>query len=215
MPPIWCPGPVHARGIHPSCRYFITFALQRRRTLNWEFRVWYLIVRRPYPLYQQPHRFGRSEIPHWARPHREPTQGSRLQWLAIIVLPKDMRDEFLQTIHSGHEGEPKCILLARQYAFWPGISSDNRQMVKGCHLCSKQSPAQPMLPIIQPNLPSRPWEKLRTDIFDFNGKKHLTMVYYYSRYPVIRLDRTRLNSQCASGVWPTYLNYHWLRPTVR
>lgn len=68
-------------------------------------------------------------------------------------------------------------------------------MVKDCHLCSKQSTAQPVLPIIQPNLPSRPWEKLRTDIFDFNGKKHLTIVYYYSRYPVIRFDRTRLNSQ--------------------
>lgn len=30
-----------------------------------------------------------------------------------IVLPKDMPNEVLQTIHSGHEGEPKCILLAR------------------------------------------------------------------------------------------------------
>lgn len=136
MPPIWCPGPVHARGIHPSCRYFITFVLQRRRTLNWEFRVWYLIVRRPYPLYQQPHRFGRSESPHWARPHREPTQGSRLQWLAIIVLPKDMRDEVLQTnplrprgrtqVHP--PGEAVCILA--RYLQWQQTNGERLSLMQ-------------------------------------------------------------------------------------
>lgn len=72
------------REFHPSCRCFITFVLQRRRTLHWEFRVWCLIVRRPYPLYQQPHRFDNSEILHGSRPSHEPTQGSRLQWLATI-----------------------------------------------------------------------------------------------------------------------------------
>ena len=34
---------------------------------------------------------------------------------------------------------------------------------------------------------TRPWEKLGTDIFEFNGKKYLMIVDYYSRFPVIRL----------------------------
>jgi len=37
------------------------------------------------------------------------------------------------------------------------------------------------------DLPTRPWEKLGTDIFKFNGKKHLMVVNHYSRFPVIRL----------------------------
>lgn len=31
-------------------------------------------------------------------------------------------------------------------------------------------------------------EKLETGIFDFNGKRYLTIIDYYSRYPRIRLQ---------------------------
>ena len=40
---------------------------------------------------------------------------------------------------------------------------------------------------MQPDLPTRPWEKLGTDIFEFKGNKYLMTVDYYSRFPVIRL----------------------------
>ena len=104
-----------------------------------------------------------------------------------IVIPSSMRDQVLQAIHLGHQGENKCILRARESVFWPGISADIRQMVKDCDLCNKHQPAQPKLPIMQPDLPTRPWEKLGTDIFEFDGKKYLMVVDYYSRFPVIRL----------------------------
>ena len=104
-----------------------------------------------------------------------------------IVIPSSMRDQILQAIHLGHQGENKCILRARESVFWPGISADIRQMVKDCDLCNKHQPTQPKLPIMQPDLPTRPWEKLGTDIFEFDGKKYLMVVDYYSRFPVIRL----------------------------
>ena len=104
-----------------------------------------------------------------------------------IVIPASMRNQVLQAIHLGHQGENKCILRARESVFWPGISTDIRQMVKNCDLCNKHQPAQPKLPIMQPDLPTRPWEKLGTDILEFNGKKYLMVVDYYSRFPVIRL----------------------------
>ena len=40
---------------------------------------------------------------------------------------------------------------------------------------------------MQPDLPTRPWEKLGTDIFEFKGNKYLMTVDYSSRFPVIRL----------------------------
>ncbi|XP_044167190.1 uncharacterized protein K02A2.6-like [Acropora millepora] len=39
---------------------------------------------------------------------------------------------------------------------------------------------------MQPDLPTRPWEKLGSDIFQFNGANYLIIVDYYSRFPVIR-----------------------------
>jgi len=98
-----------------------------------------------------------------------------------------MRNRVLQAIHLGHQGENKCILRARESVFWPGISANIRQMVKDCDLCNKHKPAQPRLPILLPDLPTRPWKKLGTDIFEFNKEKYLMVVNYYSRFPVIRL----------------------------
>ena len=72
-----------------------------------------------------------------------------------IVIPASMKNQ----------GENKCILRARESAFWPGISTAIRQMVKNCDLCNKHQSAQPKLPIMQPDLPTRQWEKLGTDIF--------------------------------------------------
>ena len=104
-----------------------------------------------------------------------------------IVIPASMKNQVLQAIHLGHQGENKCILRARESVFWPGISTDIRQMVKDCDLCNKNQPVQPKLPIMQPDLPARLWEKLGTDFFEFNGKKYLMVVDHYSRFPVIRL----------------------------
>ena len=69
-------------------------------------------------------------------------------------------------------------------------------MVKDCELCNKYQQAQPRLPAMQPDLPTRPWEKLGSDIFQFNGANYLIIVDYYSRFPVIR----PLNDTSASTI---------------
>ena len=104
-----------------------------------------------------------------------------------ILIPSSLRKQVLDTIHLGHQGETKCILLARETVFWPRISNDIRNMIKGCDTCNKHQSAQARLPILQPDLPDRPWEKLGTDIFEFNGSKYLMIVDYYSRFPIVRL----------------------------
>ena len=73
-----------------------------------------------------------------------------------IVIPEQLRTQVLQAIHTGHQGETKCILLARDSVFWPGISTDIRRMVKNCGICGKHQPAQAKLPIMQPDLTTRP-----------------------------------------------------------
>ena len=86
-------------------------------------------------------------------------------------------------------------------------------MVKNCDLCNKHQPAQPKLPIMQPDLPTRPWEKLGTDIFEFNGKKYLMVVDYYSRFPVIRL-LSDMNSHTVSNHFTSILAEYGLPSTI-
>ena len=60
--------------------------------------------------------------------------------------------------------------------------------------------AQQKLPAIQPELPTRPWEKLGTDIFEFSGSKYLMIVDYYSRFPIIRP---------LSNMWASTISHHF------
>ena len=49
---------------------------------------------------------------------------------------------------------------------------------------------------MQPDLPTRCWEMLGSDIFQFNGANYLIIVDYYSRFPIIR----PLNDTSASTI---------------
>ena len=50
---------------------------------------------------------------------------------------------------------------------------------------------------MQPDLPTRPWKKLGTDIFKLKGVKYLMIVDYYSRFPVVRqLDDMTAKTIC-------------------
>ena len=124
-----------------------------------------------------------------------------------VVVPESLRAQVLEATHTGHQGETKCLLLARQSVFWPGISGDIRQMVKDCELCNKHQHAQQKLPAMQPDLPSRPWEKLGSDIFQFNGAKYLIIVDYYSRFPVIRTLKDMSASTISSHFTSVFAEY--------
>ena len=56
-----------------------------------------------------------------------------------IIIPKTLRGQVLEAIHTGHQGETKCLVicLARESVFWPGITNDIKQLVKDCDICNK------------------------------------------------------------------------------
>ena len=103
-----------------------------------------------------------------------------------IVLQKFLRQEVLQALHSAHQGETKTLLLAKESVFWPGITNDIRNMIKDCQLCAQHQAAPPKMPILQPELPTRPWEKIGTDLFEYKEQNYLMIVDYYSRYIIVR-----------------------------
>ena len=103
------------------------------------------------------------------------------------IIPAALRDKALQAIHAGHQGETKSILLTKESVFWPGVTTEVKEMVKGCDLCQKYQAAQEKLPLMQPDLATRPWEKLGTDIYELNGRHYLLVVDYYSKFPITRL----------------------------
>ena len=52
-----------------------------------------------------------------------------------IVVPKALRKETLQKIHSGHQGVERCRARVAMSVWWPGVTSDVREMVQSCKEC--------------------------------------------------------------------------------
>ena len=130
-----------------------------------------------------------------------------------IVIPKALRQEVKNAIHTGHQGENKCVLLARQSVFWPGMTKEIREMVQDCSSCAEHQAAPSKLPILQPELPTRAWQKLGTDIFEFEHKKYLVIADYYSRYILVRQLPT-ISAEAVCSQFSSVLTEYGLPETI-
>ena len=82
-----------------------------------------------------------------------------------ILIPPPLRAEMLEIIHQGHLGQEKCLLRARTSVFWPGITRDIINQVDQCVPCQKYQRKAQKEPILQPEVPHQPWERLSSDLF--------------------------------------------------
>ena len=102
-----------------------------------------------------------------------------------ILIPPSLRADTLQKLHQSHQGIEKIKRLARESIFWPGMNSQIDELVSNCSTCLHHANANQHEPLHPHEIPSRPWQKVGTDLFDWNGKPHLIVVDYYSRYPEV------------------------------
>ena len=99
-----------------------------------------------------------------------------------IVISKAQRGEVLKRLHASHQGLSSCRERAQSSVWWPGISQDIKNAVLNCEWCRQHRPAQRHEPLKPSELPSRPWSKLATDLFEIHGHQYLVLIDYYSRW---------------------------------
>ena len=115
---------------------------------------------------------------------------------ARIVVPKSMREDTLQKIHQGHQGIQRCCLRVKNSVWWPGVTKDIEALVKSCPECQKLA-TLPRQPMIKSPLPSYPWEKVASDLFELNKTMYLLVVDYFSRFVEIqKLTSTTYLHKC-------------------
>ena len=112
-----------------------------------------------------------------------------------IVIPKDLQQEVLSQLHSGHHGIHKCKERARCSVWWPGINMDIEEYIKKCRVCCQfQRPR--FEPLCPSELPDTPWQKVGTDLFEWKQVSYLLVVDYYSRF----IEIAKLSSTTSRGV---------------
>ena len=110
-----------------------------------------------------------------------------------LVIPRSMRLQILDCIHTGHLGITKCRSRARTSVWWPGLSKQIEDLVAQCVTCAKDQPT-PKEPLMSASFPSRPWERIATDLFELKGKVFLIVSDYYSRWFEIKELRNESSS---------------------
>ena len=112
-----------------------------------------------------------------------------------VVIPKDLRRDILQKLHTGHLGIEKCKRRARESVFWPNINNEIEQVVRKCEKCLNYLPSKPKENMLSHEVPSQPWQKVASDLFSYGNQTYIIVVDYYSLWPeVYLLNRTDSSS---------------------
>ena len=115
-----------------------------------------------------------------------------------IYIPPSERSRTLQEIHSGHQGEGKCIKRAAEVVWWPGMTTHIRNVVSSCPVCTefRRIPPEPMEGT---PFPDRPWHRIAMDFCMKDNANYLVVVDYYSRY--IAVEKTQnTDSKTVCGI---------------
>ena len=99
-----------------------------------------------------------------------------------VCVPRALRPKMLKIIHSSHTGMVKCKQRARDLVFWPNMNKQIEEMVSTCEACLEHRAKPPREPMVIPPVPSLPWSKVGTDIFQLGRKSYLVLVDYYSNF---------------------------------
>ena len=83
----------------------------------------------------------------------------------MFYIPQALRTQCLKTLHQGHPGITKMRLMAQPSMYWIDIGKQIEDNVLHCVPCQTHSKSQEKEPASPVEVPSRPWQKLRMDIF--------------------------------------------------
>jgi transposase InsO family protein len=124
--------------------------------------------------------------PYWReRDNLSVVDGLLLRNGKQLVIPRSMRRQVLEALHSSHLGINMTKRRARDSVFWPGISSDVKNMVEACYECQIRLPSQQQETYSTDVCTTRPFEDVSADLFTTEGHHYLVYVDRYSGWPLV------------------------------
>ena len=132
-----------------------------------------------------------------------------------ILIPPTERGEILQQIHEGHQGITKSQLCTCNCVYWPGINKDIQHMIEACETCQRFRSHQSHAPLKATPPPSRPWQRLGTDLFEFNGNDYIVISDYYSNMPFLcKIPRGQCNAAKVISILKEVFSEHGIPETL-
>ncbi|CAG2251607.1 unnamed protein product [Mytilus edulis] len=129
----------------------------------------------------------RDTVPYCALPYFEWRDELSIQENIIvkgeaILIPKALRKEMKNRLHSAHLGYDSMMRRARGTIFWPGMAKEIKQMTELCEICQESKPKNQREPLIQHSDGQSPWAKIGMDLFEIKGRPYLVVIDYFSNF---------------------------------
>ena len=89
-------------------------------------------------------------------------------------------------------------------------------MTKSCKVCQERKPNQPRGPLLQTEVPPRPWHTKGTNLFYLDEDEHLLIADYYTKYPFVsKIPKTQSTSKCAVAIIKQIFSEHGILLILR
>ena len=119
---------------------------------------------------------------------------------ARILIPPNLRQEIIQSLHSAHQGVCGMNERAKAGVYWPGITKDIEAVRAACRSCNRSMPSQPRTPPVEPLIPSTPFEAVACDYFKFEGYYYFVAADRLSGWLEVNQTRVGTNESGSKGL---------------
>ena len=86
-----------------------------------------------------------------------------------VVIPPQLRDDILTTLHCAQQGVTSMIAGAETSVFWPGITPTIKAVRFHCKHYNRMTPSQPSAPPTPPVQPEYLFQYICADFFRYKG----------------------------------------------
>ena len=134
----------------------------------------------------------RAEVPESLKPYFDVRDELTVQGNIVfkgqrLVVPRSMRNELMEVVHSSHIGIKGCLRRARDSIYWPRMNEQLKDKISKCDVCLAHRPSQPKEPLQQHDFIARPWSKVGADLCVIDSRELLVVCDYYSNYIEVSL----------------------------
>jgi len=108
-----------------------------------------------------------------------------------MLIPKSLRRQIVEGLHSGHQGVSSMSANARERLFWPRLDADLRQAREQCRKCNEIAPSLPAETLLETPDPEMPFEQVATDLFKIGAHSYLVYADRFSGWTEAKRPATQ------------------------
>ena len=109
---------------------------------------------------------------------------------SCIVILSCLQEEYLEKLHHGHLSATKVQQNTHQHLYWPGLDADIIDYTRRYQECICWS-LPPKQPLQAHDVPQQCWEHITMDYFYVNGRLHILVCDYFSKFLFLFWTKTR------------------------